>query len=233
MKTKLMAWLPVLLMLGLSCKKNDDLPKIAVVTDLNVVNATNDTLNFYLDGTRINNTSNLYPAGVSGYLPVATLGLSAPQNYQFKKPGGTSSLLSVPLALTDSTFNSLFIAGLGAGQNFATKDTLANDTLTVRKATTCYVRFVHTSPASGNLDVYVGDTVKFLNRPFKSVSQFTLLTIGKKTVSVYKTGTSTPIFQETIVLTNSNPSNNYTFFTYGAIGNTTSNPFGLGSMVYQ
>jgi len=50
-------------------------------TGLNVTNASTDTLNYYLNGTRVNNASSIYPLGSSGYIGVAV----GQQNYQFKK----------------------------------------------------------------------------------------------------------------------------------------------------
>ena len=49
----------------LSCKKNNDAPVVSTSIDsLNVVNATANTINLYLNGTRLNNNSNLYPSGL-------------------------------------------------------------------------------------------------------------------------------------------------------------------------
>src|SRR5476649_2415028 len=107
----------------LSCKKgNGDVLAAIQTTNLNVVNASADTLNFYGDGTRVNNGSNLYPDGSLGYLTVT----SGAQSYQFKKAGNPNALVDVPLILDASTLNlqklySLFIAGETADKVFLTR----------------------------------------------------------------------------------------------------------------
>ena len=177
-----------------SCKNNDNFSKPLVVSYLNVVNASADTLNFYLNGTRQNNSSSLYPGGQSFYLKVAA-GL---QNYQFKKAGAPNALFNLPLSLIDSTNYSLYIYGETVDNTFFTRDTLSADTGKNR----FQVRFVNASPDAGSLNVFVGDTLNFKTRTFKSSSVFLHGGIGIKRVRIYQTGSAiakidTPItFQE-------------------------------------
>src|ERR1700743_611236 len=80
-----------------SCKNNDNVFPKKVTTQINVVNASADTLNIFLNGTRQNNNSSLFPGGQSFYLNVPAGML----NYQFKKAGASAVLFGVPLTLPD------------------------------------------------------------------------------------------------------------------------------------
>ena len=83
---------PVLFALP-ACKNNDQLFKTVLYTNVNVVNAGTDTLNFYLNGTRQNNASSLFPGGQFFYISEP----SGSQNYQFKKSGVAPTCCSVCL----------------------------------------------------------------------------------------------------------------------------------------
>ncbi len=200
-----------------SCKDNDNVFKPVVYTRLNVINTTADTLNFYLNGTRQNNTSSLFPSSASGYLAVPH-GL---QTYQFKKSGSFSSavLFSVPETLTDST--SLFVAGESAANVFTTTDSLRADT---SPYTT--IRFVNASPDAGSLTMGVGDTAKFFNSfAFKSSSKFMNVGSGKKLITIYQSGSATGLKDTTITLT---AGNIYTIFAHGSIKGKGNKAIGIG-----
>ncbi len=211
-----------------SCKNNNDVLPTAHYSYLNVINATPDTLNFYANGTRINNNSNLFPSGASGYYTVTTLGLSSPENYQFKRPATTSVLLNVPLSLDSNYFYSLFVGGLATNQTFSTKDAVY--TFSAGNQDTSAVRFVNASPNAGNLDVYINDTLRFSNCAFKSISNFAPAIAGLKTITVCKSGSTTPVFSGQFTLS---VSTQYTFFSQGVIGGAGTSAFSLGSMVNQ
>lgn len=174
-----------------SCKNNDEVFKTVPSSFLNVVNASADTLNFYLNGTRQNNTSSLYPGGQSFYISVP----SGTQNYQFKKAGNSTVLFSTPVTLLDSIYYSMYVYGEASGSTFYTRDTLL--TYTAYPDTT-QVRFVNASPDAGNLDVYVGSTLNFKTRAFKTSSVFLLFPGGANEVTVYQSGSSTPKLDTTI-----------------------------------
>jgi hypothetical protein len=96
MSTRKLIFVVVFALTGLySCKNNDEIFQPKVSAFINVVNASADTLNFYLNGTRQNNASSLSPGGQSFYIAVP----DGQQNYQFKKPGDFNVLFSVPLTL--------------------------------------------------------------------------------------------------------------------------------------
>src|SRR6185312_5588581 len=95
-----------------ACKKNNDAPAARYTSNLNIINASTDTVNFYLNGSRLNGNSNLYPLYSSGYLQVPAFA----QNFQVKKlfnqtTNAVQQLFSIPLNLDTAKGYSLFIAG--------------------------------------------------------------------------------------------------------------------------
>ncbi|GAC1300436.1 MAG: hypothetical protein NVSMB24_01040 [Mucilaginibacter sp.] len=191
----------------LSCKNNDSVIQPPLQTGLNVVNATGDTLNFYVNGTRQNGLSPLYPGGNIGLLLIP----SGLQNYQFKKAGSSNVLLSTPQSFTFNTLNSIYVTGESADKVFKTLDTLP--LIDTFKFTTG-LRFVNAAPDAGNLDVYVGDTVKIRTRPYKSSSIFLLTGSGQKRVRVYLSGATTARLDTTMAFQSNT---DYTLFTKGLL----------------
>ncbi len=211
-----------------ACKNNNDAPTpITALDSLNVVNASVDTINAYMNGSRLNRVASIYPATATGYYTV----LSGSQVYSVKKYFNTTTI--IPQPLFDLTlnldpklhYNSFFVAGETAAQAFSTVDTLK----ALAKADTCYIRFVNASPTVGNLDVAIGDTVKFNNVPFKGAGGFKLVGIsGKKPIRVYLTGTTTPILSTTV---NLGANHSYTFYSMGSLNGQGNAAFRIGSMV--
>lgn len=191
-----------------SCKNNDSVYKTVLYAGVNVVNASADTLNFYLNGTRQNNSSSLYPASQSFYGPVA----QGAQNFQFKKAGTFSVLFSVPLTLKDSVNYSLYVAGETAADAFSTVDFL--DTTGTQNGKGTRIRFVNASATAGNLDVTVGDTLSYTTRPFQSSSGFLLTGSGIKVVKVSQVGSATPVIDMPITF---QPGRLYTLVSMGTI----------------
>jgi hypothetical protein len=206
----------------LSCKNNDNVFPPVKLTGITIINAGPDTLNFYLNGTRQNNTSSIYPAGSSGLLLVP----SGSQNYQFKKAGQPNLLFSVPLNLSFNTFNSVYLTGESADKAFETIDTIPR----IDTAAFSAVRFVNAAPDAGNLNVTVGDTVNFKSRAFKSSSIFLLTGPGQKEVKIYLPGVAIPKIDTTIML---QPTLSYTLFAKGLLNGTGNSKFGLGILVNQ
>ncbi len=201
----------------LSCKKgNGDVLATVQTTNLNVVNASADTLNFYDDGTRVNNGSNLYPDGSLGYQAVT----AGAQSYQFKKAGSPNTLVDISLTLDVSTLAvqklySIFIAGETADKVIFTRDTLVSDT-------GARVRFVNASPITGTLDVTIGNTFNYKKLAFKSATGFIHVNSGKNTLTIYQSGSTTPLAQGTLTL---NGSTSYTLFTRGQLNGTGNSAF--------
>ena len=219
MNIKLLLLLTVLAFGLASCKKTDDASATVQTTGLNVVNASSDTLNYYLNGTRINNASSIYPLGSSGYLQVAI----GEQNYAFKRPRSSEVLMSLPLALDSGKTYSLYVAGRSPDLTFSTIDTLAVDT--GRRA---MIRFVNASPDAGTLDVMVGDTVNFKVRAFKTATVFLPVNAGEKHIRVYQSGSATAKIDETRTLIGGRV---YTLFTKGKLNGAGSAALGTGLIV--
>ena len=186
-----------------SCKNNDNVFKRVLPSSINVVNASADTLNIYLNGTRQNNNSSLFPGGQSFYLTVP----SGMQNYQFKKAGNSAVLFSVPLTLIDSTFTSLYVYGGSVSQTFTTNDPLA---FVQGHQDTTQVRFVNVSPDAGSLNVTVGSTISFTSQAFKSATAFALFNGGQQEVKIFLPGAATPRVDTLITF---QPGSIYTLFS--------------------
>lgn len=225
MNTKVLLFLLTGMLLVISsCKKIDDAPAATPPTSgLNLVNASADTVNFYLNGTRLNQ-GNLYPAGSSGYFNVS----SGEQNYQVKsifnqQTSVVKTLFGLPLKLDSGAFSSLFIAGTTADLAFKITDNLSF----VDSAGFSYVRFVNASPDAGSLDMYIGDTVKFKNQVFKQASDFTLVGISSlKPINVYKAGSTTPIISGHVSLVQNGF---YTFYVKGRLNGTGNSVLSVGT----
>ena len=170
-----------------ACNKFDDPPAKLPTTYLNFINASADTLNFYVNGSRLNTLSSTYPLGSSGYIQ-SPLG---EQNYQVKKFGHGEVQLNVPITLDSAGVYSFFATDGTVENSFTTKDSL----YTLPDSVTS-IRFVHTSPKLGAVDVTVGDTVKFRARGFKTTSIFVKVGPGIKRIRIYKAGTTQVLSDE-------------------------------------
>ena len=219
MSCRLSVLLFIVIFSGLiSCKNNDQLFKPVVYTYINIVNASADTLNFYLNGTRQNNSSSLYPGGQTFYLPVPA-GL---QNYQFKKAGNTSVLFSLPLTLQDSVNNSVYLTGETADKSFHTVDFL--DNTGIDSGAFAKVRFVNAAPDAGSLSLSLNDTLAFSSAAFETTSAFRLISSGQKLVKQYQSGSSL-LKTDTVTF---QPNHIYTIYSKGMLNGKGSAAFGLG-----
>jgi hypothetical protein len=204
MNIKLPILAALIIALGIaSCKKGNDVVTVPLNTSLNVINATGDTINIYVNGTRVNNINSLYPLGASGYLNVTT----GTQNYQFKKAGTPNVLFNLPLTLETAKTYSLFVTGSNADNVILDADDFPK-TVTGK----ALVRFVHTSPDGGSLDVRVGEgtTTIFKARAYKTLSDFATINPGVIRVRVYKAGASVALIDTTRTFS---AGNIYTLFT--------------------
>ena len=200
-----------------SCKKGDDTAITTLTTNVNFINATTDTINYYVNGTRINNASALYPFGATGYLST----LFGERNYQVKKDGNPAVLFNLGLNLDTNKAYSVFTTDNTAENTITVVDTLTSvDTLSM-------VRFVHTSPKLANLQIKMNDTVWFENQTFKSVSDYSHIPPGEKHIKVIDVATGNVLINETRTL---QVNRAYTLFTKGgltATGGTASTGTGL------
>jgi hypothetical protein len=216
----------ILLVAFIACKKtNNDAPTTKLTTVLNVVNASADTVNFYLNGTRLNSKSNLFPYITSGYMPV----LAGTQNYQVKKAFNTATstvqqLFNISLDLDTAQNYSLFIAGETQAQAFKTIDTLKSDT----SSSTCLVRFVNASPDANTYDLAVGSATKLTGKSFGKGSSFLSADTGSKVpVILYQAGTTTEVANGTVSLL---PQKSYTIYSTGKLNGTGSSKLNLAIM---
>ncbi|ASU33256.1 DUF4397 domain-containing protein [Mucilaginibacter xinganensis] len=191
-----------------SCKNNDNVfPKTATV-GLNIINASNDTLNLFINGTRQTNFS-LTSGGQSFYLPVAA-GL---QNYQFKKNGGVDILFSVPLNLkADSINNSLYITDETTASSFSKFDFL--DTTGINTTPKAKIRFVNASSDAGSLNVTVGSKVSFSSIAFKQIGAFTIIDTGLMAMKVKVAGSDIVKVDTSMTLA---AGHMYTLFSKGSL----------------
>jgi hypothetical protein len=184
-----------------SCKKgNDDAPETSLKTSINFVNASADTINFYVNGTRLNIAAASYPLASTGYL-ATPLG---EQNYEVKKDRNPNILFNLVLPVDTGKVYSFFVTDNTSANTFTVVDTLQRvDTLSL-------IRFVHTSPQAGNIKVEVGDTVKFASSSFKSASLYEHIRPGIKQIRVVNAATGDTLISETRTLQSGRA---YTLFT--------------------
>ncbi|WP_183563993.1 DUF4397 domain-containing protein [Mucilaginibacter sp. SP1R1] len=213
-----------------ACKKNDDAPKRQPTTGLNVVNASDNTINFYQNGARLNNASSYFPGGSLGYLSV----IAQNQNYQVKIAGATAPLFSFSMSLDSGKRYSLYVTGKTASDYFYKPDTLNADTSGLTK-----FRFVNASPNAGPLvlafegmdnNKAVLDTIKFNNINYKTITPFVTITGGVRNVSIYSASAPLNAVKDTITL---NPSGIYTIYSYGTINASGGQGFGTGLIANQ
>lgn len=207
-----------------ACTKGDDLPPDPVPTaGLNVINAVTDikAIDFYLNGTRQNNNSAIYFLTASDYIDVP----AGEQQYQFKNDDTVRTLLAdikLNLPKPDSTYT-LLVTGQAGNHTLAT--IFLNDNFLTDTTNTAKVRLIQASPGTNAYDVFVGDTVSFKNKAFKSTTAFTNVGPGTKVIKVMLAGTTTPLVTDTVSL---QPNSFYTVFTKGVRNGTGNNALGLG-----
>ncbi len=203
-----------------SCKNNDNVFEPVVSTSINVVNASPDTLNYYLNGTRQNNASSLFPGGATLYITEP----AGSQNYQFKKKGSSNVLFSFPLTLTDSVNNSIYVTTENSSGAFNTVDVLIPDTITTDTAIMQF-RFVNAAPDAGALSISIGSESYFNSAAYKSSSAFSKAPSGAQEVKIFLSGTSTPAVDTTLTFT---AKYIYTIFSKGLLKGTGNSKFSIG-----
>jgi hypothetical protein len=200
-----------------SCKKNDDAPPAKLTALLNLVNASNATINFYQNGSRINNTTSYYPGGTLGYLTVA----AGQQNFQVKNAGAANPnyLFSMPLKLDSGKAYSLYVSGQTPGSVFFTNDNFLADT-----SGNAQLRFVNASPDAGPLVLafegrsasnVVTSTPQFSNISYKTTTSFVTVAPGTFNLSVYKSASPLNPLRDTVALV---AGGIYTLVSYGTTG---------------
>jgi len=224
------------LSLLLSCKDKDLPQAVGPTAPLYIINATGDTIDFFVNGTRQNNTTPIYPGGAIGYLPI-TIGA---QSYSYKKDGNPDVLFTFPYVLNAGSYYSTFVGGESANETFIHADALDSAT-TILQADSpayanCMVRFVHASADTATLKVTISSlnskgvdsiNTSFENCAFKYVGLFKEVIGGSKTIMVYTSGSNTPRIDTTLILT---AGGIYTLFTKGGLKGKGSAAYALNLM---
>ncbi len=197
-----------------SCKKGDDAPIVSTGQSVAVFfNLSANNINFYINGTRINNTTTYYPGGTLGYVNV-TGGL---QNYSVKVDGSSTPFFNKPLEFKTELYDSysVYVAGQTADDVFYLKDAWFKDTISTHAAQYAQIRFVNASASAGNLKfVKTGkaDTTQFDNVAYKTTTNFTSIPIGVRYIGVYRAAYPTAPKIDTVTIA---AGKIYTFYAYG------------------
>lgn len=223
MNIRLPALLAIAFIIGFSaCKKTyNDAPAVVPQVGLNVINASVDTFNIYLNGSRLNSTSTILPGYSTGYYHVNI----GQQSYQIKKPFNITTntiqtLFSITLPADTNLNHTLFVTDGTAKDAFVTVDNFS--AIPGSGTDTCYVRFVNSSPGFGALDVSYGGAKLFSNVAFKGYSGFSLVNTVKGAsvtgvipLEIFSAGSTTPLYIDSVGL---NQGAHYTFYTLGIPG---------------
>jgi len=204
-----------------SCKNNDDVfPNAPLSGRFKIVNASSNNINYFLNGTRLNNGGALGPGGSILYIPTQ-LGL---QNFSFKLDGSPVVLFNWPQVMKDTVNKqrvnyTLFVTGTTADNAFLTTDILVSDTSGAK------LGFVNAAPDAGNLDIAVNGTLKFTSVPIKTQKAFLTIPAGNSKIDVYKAGTKT-LLKDTSLSMSANDV--YTLYSYGKPDATGNSKFNVG-----
>jgi hypothetical protein len=224
MKIRLSALFVIALFAGLTaCKKKyDDAPTFVSKVALSVLNASADTINIYLNGSRLNTTSAILPGYYTRYDSIPR----GKQIYEIKKPfninsGVVQNLFSITMQDT-SLRQTLFVTDNKADDAFSIPDIFKTDTVTATKDSTCFIRLVNSSSGSGALNMTFGSVTVSNGIPFKGYSEFVLVNpykeasvTGLTALKIFNAGSSTPLYIDSVSL---NPQTNYTVYTLGTPG---------------
>ncbi|WP_184550608.1 DUF4397 domain-containing protein [Mucilaginibacter sp. FT3.2] len=194
-----------------SCKKSNDDP--AATSSLSVVgffNLSSNDVNFYVNGTRINNTTTYYPGGTLGYLNV----IAGAQNYSIKIDGSTTPFFEKSLTFATDSGYSLYVSGKTANDIFYSKDLWVPDTGT-NLTKYAQIRYVNASSTSGNMSFVLRgttDSAQFSNVAYKTTTNFTRVNAGIHYIGVYRAAYPTVPKIDTVTIT---AGKIYTFYGYG------------------
>jgi len=224
MKIRLSALFVIALIIGVvSCnKKNNDAPAVVTKVRLNVLNASVDTVNIYQNGSRLNTTSAILPGYSTGYYYVP----KGQQTYEVRKPFNVNTsviqnLFSITVPADTNYYRTLFITDAKAEDAFLTRDVFKTDTSATADSS-CYIRFVNSSPASGAVDISYGNVIVSSNVAFQKYTDFVEVNTikgasitGLIPLKIFSTGSSTPLYTDSVSLTTGA---HYTIYTLGTPG---------------
>jgi hypothetical protein len=200
-----------LLLAMVSCVKNDPAVATAPPVSVNIINASEEVLNFYLNGTRQNNITGLFPLGANGYtsIPSGNQLLAFRRQFNTTNFNNADTLFTLPLRLdmVPSTIRySVFLTGTSRSTAFTILDTLQNDDKNAR------LRFVAASAEVTGLRVFLNDTLRFTSSAFKAKSSFIPVGNGSKVIKICPATSNNVLYTSTVTL---NINSNYTLFSAG------------------
>ena len=187
-----------------------------------MINASADTFNIYLNGTRKNSTSTILPGFSTGYYPVPAGQLSC----QIKKPFNTATntmqtLFSITIPADKHPYHTLFVTDENVNDAIVTVDDFPADTLNKM----CLIRLVNSSPGSTGLDMSYADTIRFSNILFKKAGDFILISTvsgasasGLIPLKIFNNGSATPLLIDSVSLSEKTAYTIYTLGTPGSAG---------------
>ncbi|MDN3583696.1 DUF4397 domain-containing protein [Mucilaginibacter flavus] len=200
-----------------SCKKNGDAPaKASSAAYVNIINVSNNNINFYINGNRVNSTTTYYPGGTLGYLTVA----AGTKNYAFKVDGtnALSPFYNKPFKADSAGGYTFYVAGQTDNDVFNSRDAWYPDT-GVNLTKYAQIRFVNASASAGNLKfVLVGkttaiaDSTQYDNVPYKTITDFTRITKGIHYIGIYRSAYPSQPKIDTVTIS---AGKIYTFYGYG------------------
>jgi len=195
-----------------SCKKSDDAPAAAstATSVVGVINLSNSNINFYINGTRINNTTTYYPGGTLGYLNV----IAGTQNYSFKVDKSSVPFYNKPFQADTGKGYTIYVANASSDDVFSTQDSWVPDTGT-NLTRYAQIRYVNASPSAGNMSFVLrgtSDTTQFSNVAYKTTTAFTRITTGVHYIGIYRAAYPTIPKVDTVTIS---AGTIYTFYGYG------------------
>jgi len=208
-----------------SCSKHNDNIVQAPTSNLEVIDVspTAPTLDFYLDGTKVNSGPISYTGGLQYFVCYA-----GSRHAAFYQSGSTTVVALDTVNLQASNAYTLIMSNLPNKPDL----TLIRDSIFMPASGTATLRLINASPDAGAVDFGLkGGQVLGSNITYRKYTAFipTMITSGHSdTLQVYKTGTSTVLQKIPILL---QAGGVYTAYLYGFSGQTSSDQkLGLGAV---
>jgi hypothetical protein len=195
-----------------ACVKNDPPPVKNTTVNVDVVNATDNILNFYVDGTRQSILTGINPLASNGYtaIPYGSHTFTFKKLFNRDNFDNIDTLFSLPIKLDSGSTSdrySIFVGGLIRSQAFMLKDNIAADSKNAK------VRFVTASPDMPAYRVYFNDTLVYTSSAFKGVQDYTTATASIKKVNIRPVNANTILYTTNITVS---AGRSYTLFTQGS-----------------
>ena len=182
-----------------SCVKNDPAVVVNPSVSVNIINASEEVVNFYLNGTRQNNITGIFPLGASGYasIPRGNQLLAFRKQFNTTRFTDADTLFTLPLRLDSvapGVRYAVFLSGTSRATAFTLLDTLQNDDKNAR------LRFVAASASVVGLRVFLNDTLRFTTNKFKETSAFIPVGNGQKIIKICPATSNNILYTSTVTL---------------------------------